>query len=231
MIPIILGIETSTDACSVAISTPNGILQEFVVAPQAHSRLLLDMVEKLCIQAGTELAAVQAFAFGSGPGSFTGLRIAASVVQGLAFGNGKPVVAVSSLHALAQQAYNQLSIPNILAILDARMHEIYWGGYQVKDQTLVQNILPDILQAPDQLRVDPEMQFLAVGTGCAAYGEILNANNSNLTFAPDILYPRAYEVVQLAIPQYLAGNTISPEEALPVYVRNNVAQVGKKNPD
>lgn len=104
MTPIILAIETATDACSVALSTAEKIFTEYVIEPQAHSKLLLGMVQSVCKQADIALPQVQAFAFGKGPGSFTGLRIAASVVQGLAFGSNKPVIAVSSLQVLAQQA-------------------------------------------------------------------------------------------------------------------------------
>src|SRR5437762_3413401 len=124
---LILAIETSTDACSVALYTPKQTYSLFEVQPQAHAQLLLGMVDNVRRQAGIELKELSAFAFGRGPGSFTGVRIAASVVQGLAFGVNKPIIPVSSLQALAQQAYNKSKSPNIIAMLDARMHEIYCG--------------------------------------------------------------------------------------------------------
>lgn len=238
--PIILALDTATDACSVALCTHNQTFNKFVVEPQAHSKLLLGMIDELLQQADLSLKNVDAFAFGRGPGSFTGVRIAASVVQGLALGVNKPVIAVSSLQALAQQAANKHETLNILPMLDARMHEIYWGFYKVNKLRLVETKSADSLQKPESLIVDASLVYLAVGTGATTYANILSEHNPKLQFDHTIQFPRAEEILQLALEQFKRGETIPPNEAIPTYVRNNVAQVkaapkkndvGKKNPD
>lgn len=231
MTPIILGIETATDACSVALLTAQQTFAQHVIAPQAHSKLVLSMVDTVLDLAGIKLDQVQAFAFGQGPGSFTGLRIAASVVQGLAFGVDKPVIAVSTLQALAQQAYNILAATRVLAILDARMQEVYAGFYMLGPNNLMVGEYVDCLQKPGDLIVPGDLDYIVVGTGSKAYSEILLTHNTKLIFAPDIEYPRAAEIVQLAAQQYLEGNVLSASQAIPAYVRNDVVQTGKKNPD
>lgn len=239
MNPKILALDTSTDACSVALITATQTFVEFDVVPQGHSKILLGMVERVCAAAGVSLDAVDAFAFGQGPGSFTGLRIAASVVQGLAFGANKPVVAVSSLQALAQQAFNltsdtavtNLTNTHIIPILDARMQEVYWGAYLVNKNGLVDMIHADCLNKPDEIKFDGKNEYIAVGTGCDIYGDLIRANNSHLTIIEGIQYPRAQEIAQLAISKFINGDILTPSAAVPVYIRNDVAQTSKKNPD
>mgnify|MGYP003455096352 FL=1 len=229
--PTILAIETSTDACSVALSYAGQSFSKIAVEPQAHAKLLLGMVDTVLQQAGIKLQTVDAFAYGQGPGSFTGLRIATSVVQGLAFGVGKPLLAVSSLQALAQQAFNQVGALHSLAVLDARMQEIYWGAYCANQQGLVEVVIVDQLQKPATLVLPEHEKYLAVGTGAQAYTLPLSHNNPGLTFNTQILYPRAAEILQLALAQYAGGNLLTPSQAIPVYLRDNVVQTGKKNPD
>ncbi len=233
--PIILAVETATDACSVAIIKNGQIISDFVVEPQAHSKLLLAMVNQLCNTASIVLGEVDAFAYGMGPGSFTGLRIAASAVQGLALGTGKPVIGISTLHALAQQALltKQLRDASIkmLPILDARMQEVYWGVYSIDIDSIAAPDQMDALSAADLLVLNSEQKYLAMGTGLAPYARQLTANYPNLQLLTEIIYPRAEEVAQLAYARYVAGDFGSPVTAVPIYIRNNVAQTGKKNPD
>lgn len=231
MKPIILGIETATDACSVALNTERGIINRFAIEPQAHSKLLLGMVDELCNEAGIKLEQIDAFAFGKGPGSFTGLRIAASVIQGLAFGCEKPVIAVSTLQALAQQAKNSLQVDHVLALIDARMQEVYWGKYSARADGLVRNESADCLQNPEFLTFENTANCVAVGTGCMAYATILQTNNQQLTLNTTILYPRAQEIVQIALAEYAVNNLTPASQAVPVYIRNDVAKKSKKNPD
>lgn len=228
---IILGIETATDACSVAIITPTQSCNLFVIEPQAHAKLLLGMVDQICIQAGVTLKDINAFAFGRGPGSFTGVRIAASVIQGLAFGVHKPVIAVSSLQALAQQAFNVHSYERIVALLDARMQEIYYGNYKANADGLVTPISEDMLKKPAELVFSTTASCIAVGTGVAPYSAIIKQHNPNLIIDAAILHPRAQEIVQLAADLYKRGEVLQPNEAVPTYIRNDVAKKGKKNPD
>lgn len=230
MNPIILAIETATDACSVALTTASQTYSKLVVAPQTHAKLLLGMVDELCQQAGMQLRDVDALAFGRGPGSFTGVRIAASVIQGLAFGVNKPVIPVSSLQALAQQAANLHGNAEILALIDARMQEVYWGIYNVDNNGIVKSAIEDSLQKPEVLRVDPNTSYLAVGTGATVYADVLRQNNPNLQFDPNIQYPRAEEILQIALQEYQRGAVVAPSAAIPTYVRNDVAKKSKQDP-
>lgn len=225
----ILAIDTSTDACSVALRHGSDTFMELKIEPQAHARLILGQVDLVLRAAEVGLDEVDLFAFGQGPGSFTGLRIAASVIQGLAFGVGKPVIAVSSLQALAQQAAN-LGFKKVISIVDARMQEVYCGEYVVNDQGLVDTQTEDCLKKPAELIVAPDC--VAVGTGCKEYVDLLLNNNPELKSIADILYPRATEIAQLAEYIFAQGvNILTPADAQPVYVRNDVVQTGKKNPD
>jgi len=231
MSAIILGIETATDACSVAIITPTQTCNLFVIEPQAHAKLLLGMVDQICTQAGVTLKDIDAFAFGSGPGSFTGVRIAASVVQGLAFGVSKPVIAVSSLQALAQQEFNVHGSELVAALLDARMQEIYYGSYKANANGLMMPLSEDMLKKPEEFTIDIAAPCVAVGTGVAAYGEIIKHRNPNLVIDASILHPRAQEIVQLAEEEFKRGVVLQPSEAIPTYIRDDVAKKSKKNPD
>lgn len=113
------------------------------MVPKQHSKLLLNMVDELIKEAKINLTEVDAFTYGSGPGSFTGLRIAASIVQGLAFGTGKNVVCVSTLQALAQSAWRRFGYTNVFAAIDARMHEVYFAFYALDKNNIMQNVTPD----------------------------------------------------------------------------------------
>jgi len=199
---IILALETSTYACSVALINGDHITAEYTVQPQKHAKIILGLVDKVLSETGIALEQVDAVAFGQGPGSFTGLRIAASVAQGLAFGIDKPVVPVSSLAALAQRAANATGEKKILSTIDARMQEIYWGTYLVGDNGLVHNEIEDNLSA--KIDID-ETQYYAVGMG-----------------NEEMQYPRAQEIAQLAAVTYESQHTVLAEEAVPVYIRNNV---------
>lgn len=226
-----MSLDTSTDACSVAICVSNKVFSECIVEPQIHSKLIIDIIDKLCIEAGIVLDDINAFAFGRGPGSFTGVRIAASVIQGLAFGVSKPVIAISSLHALAQQAANKHNIEHIVPMLDARMHEVYWGNYALSEQGLVVAQIEDSIQKPEALLLPQGHTYLVVGTGAMAYQDVLLQRNPHLEFDHSIQYPLAQEVLQLALAELFAGNAVAATEAVPVYLRNEVAQKAKKNPD
>ncbi|MCW8941987.1 MAG: tRNA (adenosine(37)-N6)-threonylcarbamoyltransferase complex dimerization subunit type 1 TsaB, partial [Gammaproteobacteria bacterium] len=132
----ILAIDTATEACSAALyiesEAPDaGITSEYQLAPREHSRLILKMIDRLLSQAGIAVAELDAIAFGRGPGSFMGLRIAAGVVQGIAFAHDIPVIPVSTLKTIAQRAYELTGSKNVLAAIDARMDEVYWAKYSL----------------------------------------------------------------------------------------------------
>lgn len=198
---VILALETSTHACSVALQLADSIYTEHVVEPQIHTKIILPMVDSVLQQAGIELADLDLLAFGQGPGSFTGLRIAASVVQGLAFGADKPVVGISSLAALAQLGFAETGARHLVAQVDARMGELYWGEYIVNTAGVVEVVGNDRLskELPASLE-----SYTLVGMGAA-----------------DITYPRAIEIALLA--QHAVDSDIKPASAAtPIYIRNAV---------
>jgi len=218
----ILGIETATAACSVAIKIAEQTWMDIQVAPQQQSKLILQMCEQLLQQVNINLADIDIFAFGKGPGSFTGLRIAASVIQGLAFATNKPIVGVSTLQALAQQAYELTKTPRVLALLDARMQEVYCGGYSIASNGIMQAEYPDCVQCPKQITYTAIDVCLAVGEGVRTYQQFLQQQWPGMNITTDILYPRAEEVVNLAAINMQQGNVLTPSQAVPVYLRNQV---------
>ncbi|UCE90616.1 MAG: tRNA (adenosine(37)-N6)-threonylcarbamoyltransferase complex dimerization subunit type 1 TsaB, partial [Pseudomonadota bacterium] len=126
----LLAIETATEACSVALAVDGDVRDRFEIAPRGHAGLVLPMAKALLAEAGLGLRELDALVFGRGPGAFTGLRIAAGVVQGLAYGAELPVVPVSSLATLAQGVSAQTGASDVLAVFDARMGEVYWGAFR-----------------------------------------------------------------------------------------------------
>jgi tRNA threonylcarbamoyl adenosine modification protein YeaZ len=126
----ILAIETATEACSAALVQDGNVIERYVVAPREHNRLILSMIEAVLAEAGVGRTQIDAVAFGRGPGSFTGLRIAAGVTQGIAYGLDCPVLPVSTLAALAFQSFEEAAGEGVYACLDARMGEIYGGLFR-----------------------------------------------------------------------------------------------------
>ena len=126
----ILAIETSSAACSAALSVDGEVVERDALAPRQHAALILPMIESLLAESGCAVGELDAIAFGRGPGSFTGVRIAASIVQGIAFAADLPVIPVSTLAALAFGAMRESSVPRVIAALDARREEVYWACYE-----------------------------------------------------------------------------------------------------
>ena len=149
----ILALDTSTEACSAALLIDGEITSQYQLAPREHSRLILKIIDKLLSDAKVSVSSLDAIAFGRGPGSFMGLRIAAGVVQGIAFAHDIPVIPISTLKAIAQRAYEQTNIENVLVAIDARMDEVYWGAYSLVNQQWITDgeecvISPDKIQLP-----------------------------------------------------------------------------------
>lgn len=225
----ILAIDTATEACSAALLYNGEIISDFTVAPREHSRLILKMVEQLLAEVSISVADLDAIAFGRGPGSFMGLRIAAGVVQGIAFSHDLPVVPVSTLKAIACQAYEETGSSVVLTAIDARMDEVYWCPYRLQDgrwQSMneEQVISPDNVELPAAL-TSSETDFVAAGTGWHAYRDrLLTAiARQPQTILGDCL-PSAEAIVKLAVDELTLGNTVSAAEAIPVYLRNDVAK-------
>jgi len=228
----ILSIETSTEACSAALLIDGEVRERFEVAPSQHSQLILPMIDSLLNEAQLTLSQLDTVGFSCGPGSFTGLRIAAGVIQGIALGADLPVVRVSTLATLAQYAYEEKSERKVLAALDARMGEVYWGKFQFDAKGRLREVDSEIVCAPDQvtkpLAEEPEAAcWFGVGPGWTAHSAKLlvglNETASSINWQENIL-PRAQYVASLAMKSFVDGGAVSAEEAVPVYLRNNIAR-------
>jgi tRNA threonylcarbamoyladenosine biosynthesis protein TsaB len=211
----ILALETSADACSVALLSNKNIIDRYQVAPRQHAQLLLNMVQEVLAEAELNLTDLEAIAFGCGPGSFTGLRIACSAAQGLAFGSNLPVVAVSSLQALAQGAYEEEGLDQVLAGVDAKMQEIYFGIYKLAADNLMQPLQTDKLVKPEELIIPSESGWIGVGDAWQVYSQQFKTIS--------YFYPKARHVAKLARAAYAAGKAVTAESAQPVYLRSEKA--------
>jgi len=226
----ILAIETSTQACSAALLCNGEILQRYQIAPRGHGDLILPMIDELMSEAGLSPTQLSAVAFGRGPGAFTGVRIATSVAQGIAFGADLPVAPVSSLAALAQAGYRRKGYQTMLCAMDARMGEIYWGAYQV-EQGVVLLLAGEHVCVPELAPEPPESvgQWHGLGNGWQEYGECLNQRFSLRPDSDDAsCLARAEDVIVLAQHAVGHGQTVSAEQAMPVYLRDNVAEKRQK---
>lgn len=225
MSPTILAIETATEACSAALLHNDQLSELYELAPQKHNSLILPMCEELMRQANIHFSQINALAFGCGPGSFTGLRIAAGIIQGLAFAHQLPVIPVSTLRALAQELHRKTGAKKILASLDARVHEIYWSEYQLDNSNLMHTNHSERLIKPEDIIIPESNNWIGVGSAWSVYGEQLkNILGNKLTqIVPDI-YPTATAVILCAQQDYLAGKYVSAENAVPVYLRDKIVR-------
>ncbi len=216
----ILAFDTSTEACSVALNIDGSVISYFEVIPRQHSERILPMIDRILSDADIRPSQLDALAFGCGPGAFTGLRIATGVVQGLAFALEKPVIPVSTLAALAQQSYRRFASRYVLASLDARMDEIYWGSYGLNGE-LMRLIDMEIVSAP-QLVSAPDSGTAWAGIGS---GWLYQERISPSVVRCDVdVYPHAEDIAVLAAQNFADGETVSADKAMPVYLRNKVAK-------
>ena len=221
----LLAIETAAEACSAALSQKGEILERFEIQPRKQSELILAMMNELLAEAGIKPRELDAIAYGAGPGSFTGVRIAAGVVQGVAFGCDLPVVPVSTLAALAQRQHRELGYTRLLPAFDARMGELYWGCYETDGDGLVAPVAPDRLAPPEAVTWPQGGGWCGAGSGWRTYGDALSERmGSELEAVTDDLLVRAYDVALLGQAALLRGESVSPEQALPVYLRDEVAK-------
>jgi len=220
----LLAIETATPACSAALSVDGEVLERYALAPRQHAALMLPMIESLLLEAGLTVSQLDAIAFGRGPGSFTGVRIAASMVQGIAFAADLPVVPVSTLAALALGGMRESKLPRVMAVMDARKAEVYWGCYVKTGDDVMMLQGGECVCAPDAVPETGQDSWVGVGGGWSAYGEQLmhRLGERVVRLIPD-LEPRAADVARLAVHDFHQGASVRSEEAVPVYLRNNVA--------
>lgn len=221
----LLAIDTTEEACSAALLIDGSVTQRFERAPRRHSELILPMMEGLLAEAGLGLSDLDALGYARGPGSFTGVRIAASVVQGVAFGTGLPVVPVSSLQALAQGAFLSRHAAAVLSALDARMGEVYWGAYRPDAAGIMRPMIDESIGPPAELPLPEGADWLGVGSGWTTYGDELAGRFAVPPAYDGSAAVHARDVVVLAAALYREGLAVSAERALPVYLRNEVAWV------
>ncbi len=220
----LLAIDTSTEACSAALSINGEVIERFEIAPRKHAELILPMVDALLSEADCRLAQMDAIAFDRGPGAFTGVRIGTGVVQGLAFSIDRPVVPVSSLAAMAYGAMEVFGADNVLAGIDARMEEVYWGAYQRSVDGGVKLLDDECVCKPDDTFIPEIDHWVGVGTAWKTYhGELITRYKTVLDRCDADVFPRARDVAALGVIGFEAGLAVSAEEAQPVYLRNNVA--------
>lgn len=214
----LLAFELSTEHCSVAL-LQDGELAQRAETGNRPSRRILAMADELLADAERHITELDAIAFGRGPGAFTGLRIAAGVAQGLAFGADIPLVPVSSLAALAQRALEDHDIEQVIAALDARMEEIYVGAYRKGPNGLAQAVVEDALLPPGSMQAPDSREWIGAGPGWSAY-PLLADRVSRII--PGV-FPDAAAVARLASVIFANGGGIPAETAAPVYLRDTVA--------
>jgi len=222
----LLAIETATEACSCALRVEGEVLSAHEVAPRRHAELILGMVSRLLGEAGFRLRDLDGVAFGRGPGSFTGVRIAAAVAQGLAFGAERAVVPVSSLNALAQGALRERGARRVLAAFDARMGEVYWGAYEADAGDRMRPLVEECVCAPGDVPVPAAPHgWLGSGGGWGVHAEALRAALGAATLGEEpARRPHAVDVATLGADVLARGGGVAPDEALPVYLRDQVVR-------
>jgi len=215
----ILALDTSTEFCSAALWIDGAIDERGTLAGQTHSGLLLGMIDGLLAAHRLKVRDLSGIAYGEGPGSFTGLRIACGVVQGLAFGADLPVVGVGTLLAMAAGS----DADRVVCCLDARVHEIYHGAYQ-RQAGGWRAVHEPSLCVPGAAPELPGTGWLAAGNGFDAYRQALEARYAGQLQAIEAArHPHARDIAALAVPQFEQGRTLPAERAAPLYLREKVA--------
>lgn len=221
----LLALETSTEACSVALWLDGEVRERFEIAPRRHAELTLPWAEQLLADAGVAKSQLDAIAIGRGPGAFTGVRLAVAIGQGIALALDRPVVPVSTLAALALQAPG----PRVLAAIDARMGEVYAAAFELRvgDGGVRDAVALDAerVAAPDAIHLPmDENDWHGVGTGFAAQEHALASRlRSRFVSIDGGALPHAADVARLAALAFARGEAVAPEFAEPAYLRNNVA--------
>ncbi|MDU8924490.1 tRNA (adenosine(37)-N6)-threonylcarbamoyltransferase complex dimerization subunit type 1 TsaB [Pasteurellaceae bacterium LIM206] len=227
----LLALDTSTEACSVALLHNGEVTHTDELAQRSHTKRILPMVDEILNRSGVRLNQLDALVFGRGPGSFTGVRVGIGIAQGLALGADLPVIPVSDLAAMAQAAYERCGARQVLAAIDARMNEVYFACFKA-EKVRCQNhefwqwheLIGEQVCRPEhvlqQLTADQRAgDWLCVGTGWRAYPQF--SENTFGRFS-DIILPSARYMLSLALPDWYAGKVKTALEIEPVYLRNEV---------
>jgi tRNA threonylcarbamoyladenosine biosynthesis protein TsaB len=221
----LLILDTSTEYCSAALWLDGHIHARRVLAGQRHSSLVLPMVDELLRESDLGLRQLDGIGYGAGPGSFTGLRIACAVTQGLAFGADLPVVGVSTLESIA----GQTGADKVLTVLDARMAEVYWAAYQREAKPSDGHrrwraVIAPALALPESVHVPDGGNWVGAGNGFAALGELLRPRlSAQLARIDDTLMPDAAAMAPFAVEAFEQGRGMDAALAAPIYLRDKVA--------
>lgn len=222
----LLAIDASTEACSVALQYQGKVYTRYEFSPQSHSLLLLPMVDEVLKEAGVKLHQLDGLVYGRGPGSFTGVRIGIGVAQGLAYSANLPVVGVSTLQTMAQQAFNNHKQAFVLSAIDARMAETYSGLFAVDSDNIMQPVQPEVVIAPELLHQHFASHFTkplsGVGSAWLAYPEQLT-DFTEIDINADVKFPTAEAMLKIAEAEFVAGNSVTADKAEPVYLRDTVS--------
>ena len=223
----LLAIETATEACSAAVLLDQDVIEHYQYAPREHNQLILPMMAKVMQEADIGFADLDAIAFGCGPGSFTGVRIAAGIAQGVALGLDLPVIPVSTLAALAHEALTADEADVAYPCIDARMNEVYWGVYGRDNAGSVELLVSErVCAAADVPLGIIGKPAVATGSGWGTYADILSGRvGSALKSIMPEKYPRAASVARLAAREYRNGRTCPAELAQPTYLRDKVVHL------
>ncbi len=215
--PKILAIETATDACSVALSIDGNIQAKYQLSPPQKSQTALPMIDALMATSEYQVNQLDAIAVSQGPGSFSGVRIAIGLAQGIAWAYDLPVILVSTLAIVAQGVWRRQNYSKVAVAIDARMNEVYWGNYQLskQDENIMVLVDQELVKQPQLLKLESHDWFGA-GTGWV-YAE----NLPNIPYNAQC-YPHAYDLAVLAQKAWQQQHYVSAEQALPVYLRDKV---------
>lgn len=222
----LLAVETSTDACSVALYNEGVVQEHFEMAPRKHTQIILPMIDRLLADVQLKPQQLDALAFGRGPGSFTGVRIAAGIVQGIAFAADLPIVPVSTLMAMAHYYFKTGKSRCAYVAMDARMGEIFWGVYQQNQQGLTELLDSEIVTLAENInRPKQPQQGTGIGSAWGLYQQPLSQCLGTLLSGIEVQHlPRASAVADLAVLAVANKQTVVAEHAIPVYIRDNVAK-------
>ena len=223
----LLALDTSSLACSVALRCDDVLVDRHELQAREHTKLLTPMIRAVLEEAGIQLADLDAIVLGNGPGSFIGMRIAASVAQGLAYGAGLKIVPVSSLAAVAAEVFAASDADEAIIAQDAHMSEVYLGAYRRGDEDLPEPMFAERLHGHlpiDELDSEGAPRRIAAGSGWQRYPELAAINEGVCGGISDIWYPRARFLLALGEKALLNGASVDPGDIVPAYLRHKVAE-------
>lgn len=219
----LLAIDTTSDACSVALQLDTDISERHHVEARAHTRILVPMIRELLEEKKLHTGDLDAVVLGNGPGSFIGMRISASLAQGLCFGAGLPLVPVSSLAAVAAEVMSDEGAERVVVAQDARMNEVYFGVYERGPEALPVAMVEERIVAARDGGSLAGHGWIGAGAGWARYPELVAASRDAVSRISGIQVPRARFLLRLGERQMQRGGAVDPQELAPAYLRTKVA--------